>query len=141
MKKVDLFRSKIGIFDIFFKKLHEILFEDLQINSILKIPNPLCPIKWWPTKVFVKLHKSPLLIANIINNSLRSETIFGNWKPLKTYEKCFLKNFKMLFKFHLKSSFCSQDNESFVLTFWKFLKNGLIREKRLISEFMTLQRG
>ena len=23
-------------------------------------------------------------------NSLRSETIFGNWKPLKNYEKCFL---------------------------------------------------
>ena len=27
---------------------------------------PLCPIKWRPFKVFVKLHKSPLLIANTV---------------------------------------------------------------------------
>ena len=38
-----------------------------------------------------------------------SETIFGNWKPFKNVEKFFL--------FHLKSSFCSQDIEVFVLTF------------------------
>ena len=28
-----LFRSEIGIFDIFFKRLHEVNFEDLQLNS------------------------------------------------------------------------------------------------------------
>ena len=33
--------------------------------------------------------------------TLRSETIFDNWKPFKNDEKCFL--------FHLKSSFRSQD--------------------------------
>ena len=33
-------------------------------------------------------------------HSLKPETIFGNWKPFKCDEKCFL--------FHLKSSFCSQ---------------------------------
>ena len=33
--------------------------------------------------------------------TLRSETIFGNWKPFKNNDKCFL--------FHLKSSFCSPD--------------------------------
>ena len=33
--------------------------------------------------------------------TLRSETIFGNWKPFKNDEKCFL--------FRLKSSFRSQD--------------------------------
>ena len=32
---------------------------------------------------------------------LRSETIFGIWKPFKKDEKCFL--------FHIKSSFGSQD--------------------------------
>ena len=31
-----LFRSEIGIFDIFFKKLYEESFEDLQINSNCK---------------------------------------------------------------------------------------------------------
>ena len=44
----------------------------------------LCPIKWWHLNFFEKLHKSPLLIA-----SHRSETISGNWKPLKNHEKCF----------------------------------------------------
>ena len=34
-------------------------------------------------------------------STLRSETIFGNWKPFTNDEKCFL--------FHLKSSFRSQD--------------------------------
>ena len=32
-KKTFLFRSKIDIFDIFFKRLCEKRFEDLQINS------------------------------------------------------------------------------------------------------------
>ena len=34
-------------------------------------------------------------------DTLKSETIFGNWKPIKNDEKYFL--------FHLKSSFGSQD--------------------------------
>ena len=36
-KKPLLFRSEIGIFDIFFKKLYEESFEDLQINSNWKL--------------------------------------------------------------------------------------------------------
>ena len=32
-KRPLLFRSEIGIFDIFFKRLHEVSFEDLQLNS------------------------------------------------------------------------------------------------------------
>ena len=31
-----------------------------------------------------------------------SEAIFGNWKPFKNDENCFL--------FHLQSSFCSEDS-------------------------------
>ena len=54
-------------------------------------------------------------------------------KPFKNDEKCFL--------FHLKSSFCSQDNYIFVLTFWSCSRNGLIRKIRLISKFLTLQPG
>ena len=46
-------------------------------------PVPLCPIKWRPFKVFLKLYKSPLLIVTIVEGavsggSLGSETIFGN---------------------------------------------------------------
>ena len=33
--------------------------------------------------------------------TLRSETIFGSWKPFRSDEKCFL--------YYIKSSFCSQD--------------------------------
>ena len=46
--------------------------------------------------------------------TLRSEKIFGNWKPFKNDEKCFL--------FHLKSSFRSQDILIFVLSFWSCRK-------------------
>ena len=40
--------------------------------------------------------------------TLRSEIIFGNWKPFKNDKKCSL--------FHLKSSFCSQDIGVFFLS-------------------------
>ena len=48
---------------------------------------------------------------------------------------------KKAFEFHLKSSFCSQDIEVYVLNFWSFRKNGLIRKIRLISKFMMSQPG
>ena len=62
-----------------------------------------------------------------------SETIFGSWKFLKSYEKCFL--------FHVKSSFRSQDIKVFVLTFLVMYKTGLIRKIMLILKFMTSQSG
>ena len=58
---------------------------------------------------------------------------FVHWKPFKNYEKWFL--------FHLKSSFCSQDIQVFVMTFWPCMRKGLIRKIRLISKFMTSQQG
>ena len=42
-----------------------------------------------------------LVINLVLKVLLRFEAVFGNWKPFKNYEKCFL--------FHLKSSFHSQD--------------------------------
>ena len=79
-KKSLLFRSEIGIFDIFFKRLYIESFEDLQITVIENIkPVPLCPIKWQSFKVFVKLHKSPLLIADIVKGVVSGlRKIFGN---------------------------------------------------------------
>ena len=64
-------------------------------------------------------------------HTLRSETIFGNWKPYKSDKKCFL--------FRFKSSFRSQDISVSVLAFWSCRINGLIKKIRLISNFMTSQ--
>ena len=51
-----------------------------------------------------------LLLGITYRNTFRSEAIFGNWKPFKNYEKCFL--------FHIKSSFRYQDIQVFVFIFW-----------------------
>ena len=87
-KKPLLFRSEIGIFDIFFKKLYE---ESFKIYKSIVIENfkpvPLCPMKWWPFKVFVNLQKSFLLIANIVKGAgsgLRQFLATGSpWKLMK----------------------------------------------------------
>ena len=73
------FRSKIGIFEIFFKRLCKESFEDLEFNSNWKFQT---------RAAFSKLHKSPLLIDS--QYSWRRSLISGNWKPFKNYEKCFL---------------------------------------------------
>ena len=44
---------------------------------------------------------------------------------------------KNTFYFILKALSCSQDIYVFVLNFWLFRKNGLIRKMRLISKLMT----
>ena len=56
-----------------------------------------------------------------------------HWKPFKNDEKYFL--------LQLKSSFRSQDISVFVMTFWSWRKNGLIRRIRLTSKFLTSQPG
>ena len=67
LKKNGIFyRSKIGIFDIFFKRLREESFEDLEINGNRKFQaRATMSLKMAAIKVFAKLHKSPLLIANV----------------------------------------------------------------------------
>ena len=52
-----------------------------------------------------------------------------NESPIKMMEN--------VFHFILKAFFRSQDIPFFVLTFWPFRKDGLIRKVRLISNFMT----
>ena len=73
-------RSEIGIFDIFFKRLHEEGFEDLQINSNWKFQtrNNISH-KWQPFQVFAKLYKSLLLIATIVRGAVSGlKQPFGN---------------------------------------------------------------
>ena len=70
-EKMALSRLKMGIFNIFFKRLSK---EVLKIWNSIVIehfrPVPLSPIKWQPLKGFAKLHKSPLLTSNIIKGAV-----------------------------------------------------------------------
>ena len=61
------------------------------------------------------------------------EAIFGNWKPFKNDQKCFL--------FQLKSSFLSQDIKVFALIFWSRIKKAWLKRLRSISNFMMSQPG
>ena len=44
---------------------------------------PLCPIKWRPLKFFAKLHKSPLLMANIVKGAGQFLPTGIPWKIMK----------------------------------------------------------
>ena len=76
--------------------------EHLRMAATITRTRKIC---WEKTidlnNVFVILF--PLLESTEMysRRTIRSETIFGNWKPFKNDEKSFL--------FHLKSSFRSQD--------------------------------
>ena len=131
-KRPLLFRSKIGIFDIFLKGCMK---KVLKIYRSIIIENfktvPVNPIKWWPFKVFTKSHKSPLLIANIVKDLVSDLRQFltteSPWKIMKN-----------AFYFILKAIFVLK---MFVLTVWSCGKNGLIRKMKLISKIMTSQPG
>ena len=59
-------------------------------------------------------------------NFMMKKSNFKVWAShCKSDKKCFL--------FNLKSCFCSRDIQIFVLTFWSYRKNGLIRKIMLIS--------
>ena len=79
------FRSKIGIFNIFFKRI-EGSFEDLEFNSNWKSV-PLCHIKWQPLKFFPRLHNSPLLIFTVVKGAVSDlrqfPVIESPWKIMK----------------------------------------------------------
>ena len=53
-----------------FKRKYKKNFDDLELNSNWKFkPFPLYLIKWPPIKIFVKLHKSLLLLGNIVKGT------------------------------------------------------------------------
>ena len=78
------FRSKIGIFEIFFKRLCKESFEDLEFNSNWKFQTRAA---LWPLKFFANLHKSPLLIASIVKGAVSGLRQFlateSPWKIMK----------------------------------------------------------
>ena len=53
---------------------------------------PLYPIKWQTLKFFAKIHKSPLLIFNVVKGAVVSDLreFLEIGSPLKNYEKYFL---------------------------------------------------
>ena len=53
---------------------------------------PLYPIKWQTLKFFAKIHKSPLLIFNVVKGAVVSDLrqFLAIGSPLKNYEKYFL---------------------------------------------------
>ena len=56
LKKGLLFRSEIGIFDMFFKRLYEESFEDLQINSN------------WKFQIRATIYNEMVTIQNVLWN-------------------------------------------------------------------------
>ena len=73
-------KAKLGIFDIFFKSLYEFFLKICKSAVIENFkPVPLRPIKWRPFKVLANLHKSTLLIANILKS-----TVLGRIRYLET---------------------------------------------------------
>ena len=63
-KRPVLFNSEIGVFDIFFKRICEKVLK-IYISIVIENfkPMSLC-------LVFVQLHRSPLLISNIVKGAV-----------------------------------------------------------------------
>ena len=84
---------------IFLKKLYEVSFQYFKSIVIENYkPVPLCPIKWRPFKIFVKSHKSPLLIANTVNSAVSGLRQFlATESPWKLKKNAFYFILKALF--------------------------------------------
>ena len=92
---------------------------------------PLCPIKWQPLKFFAKLHKSPLLISNVVKGAVsdlrRFLVIESPWKIMKNTFYFILTNWI----FYWQIRFCtyyefSLNQMSDIPEVWKYwpLKDG-----------------
>ena len=101
----------------------------ISTKNSLKKSNKTPSLKY--ITIYIILNLACSFIKNMFHqwHTLRSETIFGNWKP-----------FKNAFYFPSKTLF--------VLKIFKFLsdflvvhRNGLIKKIQLISNFMTSQPG
>ena len=98
-KKWPLFvRSKIVIFDIFLKRLCKESFENLEFNSNWNCQTHAALFyKMAALKIFWEVTQESSFNSQYSQRlSLRSETISGNWKPLKKHEKYFLFQFNKL---------------------------------------------
>ena len=96
---------------------------DCRVNSNLLVASD----------AVLNFYNKPSLYKRVLFLQVHDNFCDNFWqrKAFKNDKKCFL--------FHLKRSFCSEENLLFVLTFSSF--HHLIREIRLISKFMASQTG
>ena len=120
------------------------MLNHFELNSTFNSINLLWICNLWMLADHLALHDGLIYMTiKILENNtshLKSGSHIPNklfylfqWSPFKNDEKCSL--------FHLTSSLRSQHIYVFALTFWSFRKSGLIRQIRLISNFMTSQPG
>ena len=105
-------------------------FEDLEFNSNWKSV-PLYPIKWRPLKFFAKLHKSPLLIASIVNGAVSGLRQFlateSPWKIMKNTFYFILTNWICYWQIRFCTYYAFSLNQmSDIREVWKYwpLKDG-----------------
>ena len=103
---------------------------------------PLCPIKWRPLKFFAKLHKSPLLIASIVNGAVSGLRQFlateSPWKIMKNTFYFILTNWICYWQIRFCTYYAFPLNQmSDIREVWKYwpLKDGF----RSISKNLTEQ--
>ena len=72
--------------------LKDCTIEDLEFNSNWKFQvGAALSHKKTALKIFCEIEQKPFFNSQYsVRCSLRSETISGNWRPLKNHEKCFL---------------------------------------------------
>ena len=122
------FRSKIGIFEIFFKRLCKESFEDLEFNSNWKFQTRAA---LWPLKFFANLHKSPLLIASIVKGAVSGLRQFlateSPWKIMKNTFYFILTNWICYWQIRFCTYYAFSLNQmSDIREVWKYwpLKDG-----------------
>ena len=88
---------------------------------------PLCPIKWRPLKLFAKLHKSPLLMANIVKGAGQFLATGIPWKIMKNTFYFILTNWIFYWQIRFCTYYAFSLNQmSDIREVWKYwpLKDG-----------------
>ena len=92
---------------------------------------PLCPIKWQPLKFFAKLHKSPLLISNVVKGAVSDLRQFlvieSPWKIMKNTFYFILTNWICYWQIRFCTYYAFSLNQmSDIREVWKYwpLKDG-----------------
>ena len=86
---------------------------------------PLCPIKWQPLKFFAKLHKSPLLISNVVKGAVsdlrRFLVIESPWKIMKNTFYFILTNWICYWQIRFCTYYAFSLNQmSYIREVWKY---------------------
>ena len=89
---------------------------------------PLRPIKWLPLKCFAKLHKSPLLMANIVKDAGRFPATKIPWKTIKNTFYFNLTNWIFYWQIRFWTYEFLLNQMSGIREIWKYwpLKNGFL---------------